>query len=310
MTLYWGGRRPTDLYDDGWVRARLSEMPQLRYVPVVSDALPEDLSSKVVVITGASRASQVVENFEAMILERGIAFRHTDETDAVFPHAYTFNEGSLHPGEAPGLGVDIDEARARGLIEASANPPGLFRRQAVVSTEVRKNRVTEQRDVRVVAGVQDHVGPRALELRDQRRQVGGGGRVPVDGRAARGRRRGRRSSGSPRGSCLPAYRWSGRAFRRSPHPCRHRSRRRRRSRRGTASIRSRSSGHTRLRVARRLHLTGWIVDRVSATQRTAGEMQQAFEIYQAGYPANEFTGLAAERGRTAIVVHVGPALAF
>jgi len=35
--------------------------------------------------------------------------RHTDETDAVFPHAYTFNDGYLHPGEQPGLGVDIDE---------------------------------------------------------------------------------------------------------------------------------------------------------------------------------------------------------
>jgi len=35
--------------------------------------------------------------------------RHTPETDAVFPHAYTFENGAMHPGEAPGLGVDIDE---------------------------------------------------------------------------------------------------------------------------------------------------------------------------------------------------------
>ena len=41
-TLYWGGRRPHDLYMDDWVRARLAEMPHLHYVPVVSDALPED----------------------------------------------------------------------------------------------------------------------------------------------------------------------------------------------------------------------------------------------------------------------------
>ncbi|APW40533.1 CDP-6-deoxy-delta-3,4-glucoseen reductase [Rhodoferax koreense] len=41
-TLYWGGRRPGDLYMDGWVKARLAEMPNLRYVPVVSNALPED----------------------------------------------------------------------------------------------------------------------------------------------------------------------------------------------------------------------------------------------------------------------------
>ncbi len=41
-TLYWGGRRPRDLYMDAWVRERLAQLPTLRYVPVVSDALPED----------------------------------------------------------------------------------------------------------------------------------------------------------------------------------------------------------------------------------------------------------------------------
>lgn len=41
-TLYWGGRRPQDLYLDAWVRAQAAAMPSLRYVPVVSDALPED----------------------------------------------------------------------------------------------------------------------------------------------------------------------------------------------------------------------------------------------------------------------------
>ncbi len=40
--------------------------------------------------------------------------RHTPETDAVFPHAYTFENGMMHPGEAPGLGVDIDEELAAG----------------------------------------------------------------------------------------------------------------------------------------------------------------------------------------------------
>jgi len=38
--------------------------------------------------------------------------RHTDETDAVFPHAYRFSDGMLHPGDAPGHGVDIDETLA------------------------------------------------------------------------------------------------------------------------------------------------------------------------------------------------------
>ncbi len=38
--------------------------------------------------------------------------RHTPETDAVFPHAYTFSDGYLHPGDEPGLGVEIDEELA------------------------------------------------------------------------------------------------------------------------------------------------------------------------------------------------------
>ncbi|MBC7037634.1 bifunctional D-altronate/D-mannonate dehydratase, partial [Salmonella enterica subsp. enterica serovar Enteritidis] len=38
--------------------------------------------------------------------------RHSEETDAVFPHAYRFERGLMHPGDAPGLGVDIDEELA------------------------------------------------------------------------------------------------------------------------------------------------------------------------------------------------------
>ena len=38
--------------------------------------------------------------------------RHTEETDAVFPHAYRFEKGMMHPGDAPGLGVEIDEELA------------------------------------------------------------------------------------------------------------------------------------------------------------------------------------------------------
>jgi len=37
---------------------------------------------------------------------------HTPLTDEVFPHHYTFEAGTMHPGDAPGLGVDIDEVRA------------------------------------------------------------------------------------------------------------------------------------------------------------------------------------------------------
>lgn len=42
VSLYWGGRRPQDLYMRDWVAAQQSLLPQLRFVPVVSDALAQD----------------------------------------------------------------------------------------------------------------------------------------------------------------------------------------------------------------------------------------------------------------------------
>src|SRR5687768_16030346 len=42
MTLYWGGRRPKDLYMDALVQRWIAEQPDFRYVPVISDALAED----------------------------------------------------------------------------------------------------------------------------------------------------------------------------------------------------------------------------------------------------------------------------
>ena len=42
ITLYWGARRPQDLYMDEWVKEQITRMPVLRYVPVVSDAMAED----------------------------------------------------------------------------------------------------------------------------------------------------------------------------------------------------------------------------------------------------------------------------
>ena len=38
--------------------------------------------------------------------------RHTAETDAVFPHDYSFRDGYLFAGETPGHGVTIDERQA------------------------------------------------------------------------------------------------------------------------------------------------------------------------------------------------------
>jgi len=37
---------------------------------------------------------------------------HSEETNAVFPHHYTFKDGFLFPGDMPGLGVDLDEKLA------------------------------------------------------------------------------------------------------------------------------------------------------------------------------------------------------
>lgn len=53
-------------------------------------------------------------HFDLSISNFGIQeyMRHTEETDAVFPHAYRFADGMLHPGDEPGLGVDIDETLA------------------------------------------------------------------------------------------------------------------------------------------------------------------------------------------------------
>lgn len=42
VCLYWGGRRPQDMYMDELCRAWETTLPDFRYVPVVSDALPED----------------------------------------------------------------------------------------------------------------------------------------------------------------------------------------------------------------------------------------------------------------------------
>ena len=35
--------------------------------------------------------------------------RHSEETNAVFPHSYSFSNGYMYPGETAGHGVDIDE---------------------------------------------------------------------------------------------------------------------------------------------------------------------------------------------------------
>ena len=53
-------------------------------------------------------------HFDTWVPNFGIQeyMRHTPQTDAVFPHAYSFDKGLLYPGDAIGHGVDIDEKEA------------------------------------------------------------------------------------------------------------------------------------------------------------------------------------------------------
>ena len=53
-------------------------------------------------------------HFDTWVPNFGIQeyMRHSEQTDAVFPHDYRFEAGELFCGETPGHGVDIDEALA------------------------------------------------------------------------------------------------------------------------------------------------------------------------------------------------------
>jgi mannonate dehydratase len=53
-------------------------------------------------------------HFDVSIPNFGIQewMHHAQETDEVFPHAYSYRDGALNPGEVPGLGVEIDEKLA------------------------------------------------------------------------------------------------------------------------------------------------------------------------------------------------------
>jgi len=53
-------------------------------------------------------------HFDSWVPNFGVQeyMRHTEQTDEVFPHAYSYAKGYMHPGEASGHGVDIDEKLA------------------------------------------------------------------------------------------------------------------------------------------------------------------------------------------------------
>ena len=112
VTLYWGGRRPRDLYLHEWALAQAAAIGNLTYVPVVSDALPEDgwqgrtgfvhqavlqdfadLSGHQVYACGAP---VVVESAQAAyVAERGLP------AEEFFADAFT-SEADKHGAEVPG----------------------------------------------------------------------------------------------------------------------------------------------------------------------------------------------------------------
>jgi len=53
-------------------------------------------------------------HFDLSIPNFGIQeyMHHSSTTNEVFPHGYSYHAGYMHPGDAPGLGVDIDEKLA------------------------------------------------------------------------------------------------------------------------------------------------------------------------------------------------------
>lgn len=64
-------------------------------------------------------------NFDIWVPNFGIQeyMRHSEKTNAVFPHSYSFKDGTLYPGETPGHGVDIDEGLAAKYPYKPANLP-------------------------------------------------------------------------------------------------------------------------------------------------------------------------------------------
>ncbi len=60
----------------------------------------------------------------------------------VFPHAWEFSQGSMHPGDAPGLGVDIDrDARRQVSVRPGLSAGGAPGRRHVVEL-VKQNEVS------------------------------------------------------------------------------------------------------------------------------------------------------------------------
>src|SRR6266513_524676 len=98
--------------------ARLGKSLEPFHLFWLEDPVPAELYQVRTGSHGATDLSPVCMaaalHFDLSVHNFGIQeyMRHTDETDRVFPHSYSFSAGMMHPGEAPGLGVDLDETLA------------------------------------------------------------------------------------------------------------------------------------------------------------------------------------------------------
>lgn len=108
-----------DLIRNQWIDyIRMSIVHSGGFTPLKKIA---DFASLYHVRTGCHGATDLSPVTMAAALHLGIAIHnfgiqehmpHSAETDAVFPHAYHFDAGYMYPGDAPGLGVDLDETLA------------------------------------------------------------------------------------------------------------------------------------------------------------------------------------------------------
>jgi len=91
-----------------------------------------DLASLYQVRTGCHGATDLSPvtmgtalHFDTWVPNFGIQeyMRHSPQTDAVFPHDYRFEKGTLYCGEVAGHGVDIDEKLAAKYPYQAASLP-------------------------------------------------------------------------------------------------------------------------------------------------------------------------------------------
>ncbi|MFJ8816283.1 D-mannonate dehydratase ManD [Amycolatopsis thermoflava] len=102
--------------------AALAEVWQVRLAPHG----PSDVSP--VALAGATHLGLATPNFAIQEY-----MGYPDLTHEVFRHAWTYADGHLHPGDAPGLGVDVDEALAARFPYEPAYLPVARRRDGTLT---------------------------------------------------------------------------------------------------------------------------------------------------------------------------------